>query len=1318
MQQPHRHHQLEQGPGTFQQGPRSLFDSAAGEEWQPDSNAYHQEWGVHTALPASGPGSMSRRPKPALVAPGPCATAPPGVPAGVHTDTSFAPPNQQAMPQWSCASPPSWNASDEEATKRGVHFAARPLAASNASHVVQAPSVAQPKHPQFADVPESSQASSWLTVTSDNDNSDDDDGGKAKGPPADAPVRTGKEESLSEFLATEVFLEHSHGAKREQKRRLTAADGHFKAMHLLRFPRLRDSIICMTGALVSLLLGTVSKKSVWYKTVPTVVPMAGNNQSDFRYRYPISPTWMGPRHIHYNGVIEHLDEWQDKSCRTGGAMLSWAMSTAVRTPVLERLVKRAGCIDSNEISCRRHFSQNLCDAPQRRGGGTDRFELWEEVVNSCSWTCGRCRDNDDLVRAGALTQTQMLELWCEYRTEVNRSLFLWHWGIVGVCLIIAISTAVLALCKFNRLVVAMCTIVQMALAVILGIGLYQLWDRGNPAPNQTLEKFVSGLNHSVTQPVFSGLHEVTLASVSQGTRPSGGFALLWAGEVFLLMGSLSTLAWWGQTFQLCPGLGAVLSVPRLLFCLGGALLFLIVLLPIRIIWICLGHILKLPPCNSTFDPKRYGQAPDFWPHRFLGQKWQACFCLPLNPLVGSFLAEATGFLKHFLRTVDWDGFLYNARVVSEREVKVLEEHGVRARPAQNYIAWRRSVLTVVITFGCLNLPTKPLTAFATLRNLRESEVLSTPNTLEEFILHRQIVELVSGNGGVADRAASTHSARRMPYAPSPRRSLDNSLVVARRLQEEGGPAVATMSLAFERASLELSQQVAPSHDRNFTLFSQYMATMGIRALSLLQGGIAEVSVYEAVLAAVGEWSAIGMLMLASSAWVYLPTSRTWVLSAWLLQIFMPFTISLLPVSLFLDQAALDELIARVLQESVNFLSLDDTIRDCWTQVNRTVGQITSWRTRLNRLCGIVDSINRWGMSSTITQLRGQCVIFRTAEDTISWEDTERSLKMFCSGLQSFVFEGEHTSTPAMGGGSGAHEDEGPDELLSNSQHEALALVNAIKREIANAITILISMQFALSKLFRLLPAVLTICPALMMAAFRFRLLMPLATVPRLFLMMLPLIYCPLLWTQYVAVWQIAPDRFLMAALFIQCFGMLVWAVNVQIFRMYEPMSRAHLNRSLKKMGAMGMMNTVSMITCVVLFAFRFLLGEGQDGVWATVQDLAWAQVERLRDEPPIRTVVSTVLRVIVGFIFKLWLGKIAAYDFIMTQIIAQHEFDQCVEQMRPHQGDRSLDTETREYIDNIIKLKDESVKTMDALVQLASSSDVKTVGSGVVRKRM
>merc|ERR1712048_90039 len=116
-----------------------------------------------------------------------------------------------------------------------------------------------------------------------------------------------------------------------------------------------------------------------------------------------------------------------------------------------------------------------------------------------------------------------------------------------------------------------------------------------------------------------------------------------------------------------------------------------------------------------------------------------------------------------------------------------------------------------------------------------------------------------------------------------------------------------------------------------------------------------------------------------------------------------------------------------------------------------------------------------------------------------------------------------------------------------------------------------------------------------MSAFRFRLLMPLAKIQTLFFTVLPLVYCPILWILYCTFWQVVPNGFLMGGLFFQCFGLMVWLMNVHIFRLWEPKSRAHLNRVFKMMGSMMVMMHVLAITNFVLAGWELLNSESTAG---------------------------------------------------------------------------------------------------------------------------
>lgn len=510
--------------------------------------------------------------------------------------------------------------------------------------------------------------------------------------------------------------------------------------------------------------------------------------------------------------------------------------------------------------------------------------------------------------------------------------------------------------------------------------------------------------------------------------------------------------------------------------------------------------------------------------------------------------------------------------------------------------------------------------------------------------------------------------------------------------------------------LELTNQSS----QNFTAFANYIGAMATKASTILQEGINEVGLYESIVVAVAEATVLLCVILAQSSWMYLPSSREYVLFAWLLGIFSPFIISLLPSTMFIQTQDLDEIIVRVIQESINFLSIDQAVEDCWTQLDTAVTRVTSIRASAARICSLSAYAPRRFVPIELTIA---CDVWDRAEEEVNWDQTEVSIRQFCTGLNALLFQDDQINEIL---GSDETQIARSEELQNlsaaevefvRSRERATILIRSFKERMMQFLHLAVAMQFAASKMMSLIPAALVMCPALIMSSFKTRLLLPLAKLPAIFLLVLPLIYCPLTWSTVSVAWQIIPEFFFLLFLVFQFFGMMVWTIEVIVFNFSEPMSRAHVNRVLKKMGGMSMVVTIGAIVFLLIWVstkFGLIVTTAQD--WEIdLSGIVWEALADLRREPPI----FMVMQLSNGIIFKLWLSKVASFDFIVQNLTSEFEYAEAIKKMsakmkrvRPEDYKDPEMAERLTRVNHIIQLDKEQKDALVALCELEAQSEL------------
>lgn len=632
------------------------------------------------------------------------------------------------------------------------------------------------------------------------------------------------------------------------------------------------------------------------------------------------------------------------------------------------------------------------------------------------------------------------------------------------------------------------------------------------------------------------------------------------------------------------------------------------------------------------------------------------------------------------RVGEWDGFLYAAPVFSEAEKITLEERGIMDPGVQNYLAWRRSVIVMVVFMGVLQLPIMPMTVYTSLQMLRDSAAdVHTADTFEMFALEstfdlqeEEEVEFVEPSEEVEGRCFG----RPQEMMPPPATAQETHLLS--HVWSDKGLVHATSAVVRRLAEEDPSPQ-----GKDYKLFAQYWIAMTKKSLALWQRGLLEVQLYENIIHWVADWTAIFSIILAHSTWQYLPLSRSWVILSWVLHLFNPFVISFVPVSSFISPTEGSALMKTVLAETVLFLNMSSEVNSCEDNLHRRLEIVGNTTQRIDAACMYVQKFHFLHIfaNAQYALLREACREWNEKKSILNVPDLLDKMGLACKSLQVSLGVGRD---PAL---------------------EVKNVLDEQRKEFTQVLTALITLKFTLQKVFKLLPCVLALCPAVVIASLRMRLFLPLSILPTMFVKALPLISSPMMWVLYCTVWQIVPSFGLQWLVFSLCWAQTLNSIMTVHCRLEEPVSRAYLNRSLKKIFALGKFRQFIELSCIV-----FGLGAL---VWHTPCWLQQIIIKSLLNTLRRSSLIMGFLKVvqIVGlfllvFLFKFWLSKVAAYDFVLSQVTAEHEFEVCVKGMRAARAALSDDDRKVPRMDAVLALHKESKETLDVLVDMKMSTNV------------
>ena len=133
----------------------------------------------------------------------------------------------------------------------------------------------------------------------------------------------------------------------------------------------------------------------------------------------------------------------------------------------------------------------------------------------------------------------------------------------------------------------------------------------------------------------------------------------------------------------------------------------------------------------------------------------------------------------------------------------------------------------------------------------------------------------------------------------------------------------------------------------------------------------------------------------------------------------------------------------------------------------------------------------------------------------------------------------------------------------------------------------ISLYNALFMFKTLMPAAVALAPAMLRGALKVKVLVPQSSIPGMFVVILPWLYCPLVWVIYNLIAQVVGDPFLMYGLLCQAFApMVAYVVFGTMMHVTQPMDDEKIMTVTKRLGRANLTMTILAMGGIFMFIVR------------------------------------------------------------------------------------------------------------------------------------
>lgn len=395
---------------------------------------------------------------------------------------------------------------------------------------------------------------------------------------------------------------------------------------------------------------------------------------------------------------------------------------------------------------------------------------------------------------------------------------------------------------------------------------------------------------------------------------------------------------------------------------------------------------------------------------------------------------------------------------------------------------------------------------------------------------------------------------------------------------------------------------------------------------------------------------LGCVAAATATWASWKRSGWWLQSAWIAAFATPFVPTFIPISAVTSMESVgDDMPHFVDSVALRFdlkdqaLSLQKTVvNGCTEKLPKAESTVLDMKQTQEELCRNIprlQGVSVFGaqvVPSTI-DVKNYCA--RANEKLMKGdiEEAGKELKGMCNQVMDNM------------------------ETLDQKQGEMHGFIQMAIGQARNALLVLVSIMNAITGVKSIWPAALSLGPGLLSGALRAKALVPEASIPGIFVILLPWLYAPLSWALYNIVMQASGSLLVMAMLFVLAFAPLGVSVLTAFHNANSPMTSGSTARLVQRLAWWRRANFLIACCCLVAFlfslyrAYRHRLEEYLDQYdWETV----WPLIRGLLDsELGAFEVAMTFFSVFASFFFKFFLTAMVFTDWMLHVTALQRQFE-------------------------------------------------------------
>lgn len=371
------------------------------------------------------------------------------------------------------------------------------------------------------------------------------------------------------------------------------------------------------------------------------------------------------------------------------------------------------------------------------------------------------------------------------------------------------------------------------------------------------------------------------------------------------------------------------------------------------------------------------------------------------------------------------------------------------------------------------------------------------------------------------------------------------------------------------------------------------------------------------------------IVLAQWTWAKYKTSRKLMLVAWLFAFAVPFAVSAAPTRTLINWDRFDNQTNSFITGFALHFKMDakaaQITSGCTelTSPNNENSLATS-RAQLSRLCSMIpdNAVGNFLSGGKANKAKQQCVQVKALLNDGKVDQALATGKEMCGEVLDAI------------------------STLGTENEKDLEFVQVASDLMVKAklgAELGISLYTALWAVKAMLPAAVALAPALMRGALKIKVLIPQSSIPGMLVVLLPWLYCPMLWIVYSVVFQMVGDMVLFVGLAILAFAPLFTHFGLGMcLHVPKPTDDSRILFIVRVMSVASSILSLVSLTMIGYFVF------GRKG---DHQGIANDVMRNLLNDP------SKMVGILAATMFKWFVTTIAGVDFVVGEIAAQRSYE-------------------------------------------------------------